>query len=67
MSPYCVENGDRKIVGTTDALPFSLLLQASMTLAPLLARSLAASSPIPALAPVTTTTCEANYKLCGKK
>jgi hypothetical protein len=28
-----------------------------MTLAPLLARSLAASRPMPALAPVTTTTC----------
>jgi hypothetical protein len=36
------------------SLPFSLLLQARMTLAPLLARSLAASGPIPALAPVPT-------------
>jgi hypothetical protein len=36
------------------SLPFSLLLQARMTLAPLLARSLADFRPIPALAPVPT-------------
>jgi hypothetical protein len=39
-----------------------------MTLAPLLARSLAASRPIPALAPVTTTTCIGHHEyLKGKK